>query len=109
MKARELYPNALILAHPECHHTVTELADYVGSTTGIMDYAIKSNNKQFVIATEKGVVDRLQRDYPEKEFVLIKENIICPSMKWHNLIDIYNPDTFIPFLIIWLGDLVLFL
>ena len=55
-----------------------------------MDFAKKSDNKQFVIATEKGVVDRLKRDYPEKEFILIKENIICPNMKWHNLIDIYN-------------------
>ena len=90
INARKLYPDALILAHPECHHTVTELADYVGSTTGIMEFAIKSDNKQFVIATEKGVVDRLKRDYPEKEFILIKESIICPSMKWHNLIDIYN-------------------
>lgn len=90
IKAREKYPKALVLAHPECHQTVTELADYVGSTTGIMDYAIKSSEKQFIIATEKGVVDRLQRDYPEKEFILIKENIICPNMKWHNLIDIYN-------------------
>lgn len=89
-EARSKYPNALILAHPECHQAVTELADYVGSTTGIMKYAIESDKKQFVIATEKGVVDRLKRDYPEKEFILIKENIICPNMKWHNLIDIYN-------------------
>lgn len=88
--ARKLYPNAKVLAHPECHQAVTKLADYVGSTTGIMKYAIESDCKQFVIATEKGVVDRLQRDYPEKEFILIKENIVCPNMKWHTLIDIYN-------------------
>ena len=55
-----------------------------------MKYAIESVKKQFIIATEKGVVDRLKRDYPEKEFILIKESIICPNMKWHNLIDIYN-------------------
>lgn len=89
-KAREKYPDALVLAHPECHQSVTALADYVGSTTGIMDFAIKSDKKQFIIATEKGVVDRLTRDYPEKQFILIKEDIICPNMKWHNLIDIYN-------------------
>lgn len=89
-KAREKYPDAPVLAHPECHQTVTKLADYVGSTTGIMKYAIESDKKQFIIATEKGVVDRLQRDYPDKEFILIKENIICPNMKWHTLIDIYN-------------------
>lgn len=89
-KARAEYPNALVLAHPECHQSVTKLADYVGSTTGIMKYAIESDKKQFIIATEKGVVDRLKRDYPDKEFILIKDNIICPNMKWHTLIDIYN-------------------
>lgn len=89
-EARRKYPDALILAHPECHMTVSEKADFVGSTTAIMNFAAKSDKKQFVIATEKGVVDRLKRDYPEKEFILIKDNIICPNMKWHNLIDIYN-------------------
>lgn len=89
-KARAEYPNALVLAHPECHQSVTKLADYVGSTTGIMKYAIESDKKQFIIATEKGVADRLKRDYPDKEFILIKDNIICPNMKWHTLTDIYN-------------------
>ena len=89
-KARAEYPNALVLVHPECHQSVTKLADYVGSTTGIMKYAIESDKKQFIIATEKGVVDRLKRDYPDKEFILIKDNIICPNMKWHTLTDIYN-------------------
>ncbi len=88
--ARAKYPNAEVLAHPECHQSVTKLADYVGSTTGIMKYAIESDKKQFIIATEKGVVDRLTRDYPEKEFILIKENIVCSNMKWHTLTDIYN-------------------
>ncbi|MCM1009639.1 MAG: quinolinate synthase NadA [Fusobacterium sp.] len=90
LAAREKYPNAKILAHPECHQSVTALADYVGSTTGIMNYAMRSDAKTFVIATEKGVVDRLKRDCPQKEFILIKDNIICPNMKWHTLADIYN-------------------
>lgn len=89
-EARKKYPNAKVLAHPECHQAVTQLADYVGSTTGIMNYAIKSDAAQFIIATEKGVVDRLKRDYPNKEFILIKDNIICPNMKWNTLEDIYN-------------------
>ena len=88
--AKMKYPNAQVLAHPECHQAVTELADFVGSTTGIMNYATKSTNKQFIIATEKGVVDRLKRDYPQKEFILIKDSIICPNMKWNTLDDIYN-------------------
>ena len=91
LEAREKYPNAKILAHPECHQEVVKLADYVGSTTGIMKYAIESDNKQFIIATEKGVVDRLKRDYPDKEFILIKDNIICHNIKWHTLQEIYDP------------------
>ena len=88
--AREKYPNALVLAHPECHKEVCLWADYVGSTTGIMKYAMESDKKQFVIATEKGVVDRLQRDCKDKEFILIKDNIVCPNMKRNSLEDIYN-------------------
>lgn len=88
--AREKYPNALVLAHPECHKEVCLKADYVGSTTGIMKYAMESDKKQFVIATEKGVVDRLQRDCKDKEFILIKDNIVCPNMKRNSLEDIYN-------------------
>lgn len=90
LEARKKYPEAKVLAHPECHKSVTDLADYVGSTTGIMKYAAESDKKQFIIATEKGVVDRLQRDFKDKEFILIKDNIICPNMKWHTLDDIYN-------------------
>ena len=88
--AREKYPNSLVLAHPECHKEVCLRADYVGSTTGIMKYAMESDKKQFVIATEKGVVDRLQRDCKDKEFILIKDNIVCPNMKRNSLEDIYN-------------------
>ena len=90
IEARKKYPKAVVLAHPECHTSVTELADYVGSTTGIIKHAENSNNNQFIIATEKGVVDRLRRDNKNKEFILIKENIVCPNMKWHTLDDIYN-------------------
>lgn len=87
---REKYPDALVLAHPECHKEVCLKADYVGSTTGIMKYAMESDNKQFIIATEKGVVDRLQRDCKDKEFILIKDSIVCPNMKRNSLEDIYN-------------------
>lgn len=90
IEMKKKYPNAEVLAHPECHKEVVKLADYVGSTTGIMKHAIESDKKQSIISTEKGVVDRLKRDYPEKEFILIKDNIICPNMKWHTLEDIYN-------------------
>lgn len=90
INARKKYPKAILLAHPECHNEVVKLADVVGSTAKIMKYASESNEKTFIIATEKGVVDRLKRDYPDKEFILIKENIICPNMKFNTLADILN-------------------
>ena len=90
LELKENYPSAKVLAHPECHREVTKLADYTGSTTGIMKYAIEHPDKQYIIATEKGVIDRLRRDYKDKEFIPVKENIICPNMKWHTLSDILN-------------------
>lgn len=87
---KKKYPDALVLVHPECHQSVTALADYVGSTTGIMKFAEQSDKKEFIIATEIGVVERLQRDLQDKEFVLVSEKAICPNMKWNHLEDIYN-------------------
>lgn len=87
---RAKYPEALVLAHPECHQEVTKMADYVGSTTGIMKFAADSDKKQFIISTELGVVERLQRDYPEKEFILVSPKAVCPNMKWNHLDDILN-------------------
>ena len=92
--ARKNYPNALILTHPECNQEVAKRSDFIGSTKEIMEYVVKSDKKQFVIATEKGVVDRLNRDSKRfnwnKEFILIDENIICPDMKKNTLEGIYN-------------------
>jgi len=88
--ARKKYPEALILTHPECHKEVAKLSDFVGSTKEIMDFAKTSDNKQFIIATESGVCERLKRDYPDKEFILINDKITCPNMKMNTLEDIYN-------------------
>lgn len=88
--ARKEFPDAVVLTHPECHKSVTDVSDFVGSTKEIMNYAKTSPAKRFIIATEKGVYDRLKRDLPEKEFRMVKDNIICPNMKWHTLEDIYN-------------------
>lgn len=89
-EARQKYPNAVIMAHPECHTTVSEAADFVGSTKEIMEYAKKSDKKEFVIVTEKGVVDRLQRDCADKKFILLNQKLICQNMKHNTLADIYN-------------------
>ena len=88
--ARKNYPNAKILTHPECHKNVCKLSDFVGSTSQIMKYAEKSSDSTFIIATEKGVAERLRRDFPQKTFILIREDLICPNMKCNTLEDIYN-------------------
>ena len=90
VKMKIMYKNAKILVHPECHQEVVKLADFVGSTTQIMQYCATANAKQFIIATEKGVVDRLKRDFPDKEFILASSKLVCHNMKWNTLEDILN-------------------
>ena len=87
---RRQYPNAKILIHPECKPEVSAMGDYVGSTSGIINYVKQSSENQFVIVTEKGVVDRLKRDYPQKEFILISDDMLCESMKLTTLEEILN-------------------
>ena len=88
LDARKKYPNAKVLIHPECQPSVSKLGDYIGSTSGIIDYVKNSSDKEFVIVTEKGVAERLQRDYPDKEFYLISERMLCESMKLTTLEEI---------------------
>lgn len=90
IKMKIMYKDAKILVHPECHQEVVKLADFTGSTTQIMQYCANSNNKSFIIATEKGVVDRLERDFPDKEFILASNKLVCHNMKWNTLEDILN-------------------
>ena len=89
-KMRILYPDAATLVHPECHQEVVKYADFVGSTTQIMQYCERSKKKTFLIGTEKGVVDRLSRDFPEKEFILISDRLVCHNMKYNTLEDILH-------------------
>ncbi len=85
-----VYRNALVIAHPECPEDFSSRADYVGSTSGIMNFVKNSNEKQFIVATEKGVIDRLKRDNPNKQFYYIHDvPSICQSMKLNTVLDIY--------------------
>ena len=90
LKQKQLNPNAKILVHPECTKAVTNMADYIGSTTGIMNYVKNSDEKEFVIVTEIGVVERLQRDYKDKKFIHISERAVCQSMKYIKLEDVLD-------------------
>ncbi len=90
LEQKKVYPDAEVLVHPECHKEVVKLADFVGSTTGIMKRAKESSAKTFIIVTELGVVERLERDFPDKKFVLVSPKAVCANMKWIHLKDILN-------------------
>ena len=88
--ARRRHPDALVLVHPECSEKVVELADYVGSTTQIMDFAKSSQNTEFIIGTENSIVQHLQFECPEKRFFALSKNCICHNMKATTLGDVYD-------------------
>lgn len=84
------HPDALVLVHPECRPEVTAEADYVGSTSGIMKYAMESDAKEFIIGTEMSITEHLQYACPEKEFYYLSKKILCPNMKMTTLMDVYK-------------------
>ncbi len=88
--AKKSHPNAELLVHPECIPAVSEQADYVGSTSGIMDYAVKSDKKEFIIGTETSIAEHLQYMCPDKRFYPLSKNLICPNMKATTLVDVLN-------------------
>lgn len=88
--AREKHPEAKVLVHPECRASVTEQADYAGSTTGIMNYAKESDCKEFIIGTESSIVQHLQFEGPDKKFYLLSDRCVCHNMKITTLYDVYN-------------------
>ncbi|MBN1328941.1 MAG: quinolinate synthase NadA [Candidatus Heimdallarchaeota archaeon] len=79
------FPESLVMAHPECNIEIQEIADYVGSTSGMLRFGKESDAKVIIVATEKGLVDRLNQDHPEKRFILAKSSAICRNMKKINL------------------------
>ena len=89
-KAQKAHPDALLLVHPECLPEVSELADYRGSTTGIMDYAKKSDAKEFIIGTENSIVQHLQFACPDKQFYPLSRDCVCHNMKLTTLGDVYQ-------------------
>jgi quinolinate synthase len=89
-KAKEAHPDAVVLVHPECRPEVVELADFVGSTRQIIDFAAASKEKKFIIGTEMGVLYSLKKGNPEKTFYLLSPGLICPNMKKTRLESVYN-------------------
>lgn len=85
LQAKEKWPDALVLVHPECRKEVVELADYAGSTAGIINYAKTSQHKKFIIGTELGVMCELHKQCPDKEFYPMSQKLICVNMKKNHL------------------------
>jgi quinolinate synthase len=90
LRAREIYPDALFICHPECSPEVVALADHVCSTTGMYDFCRESSARRFIIGTEAGILYRLKKENPDKEFILASPALICPNMKLTSLEDVLD-------------------
>ncbi|MFW9946713.1 MAG: quinolinate synthase NadA [Candidatus Odinarchaeota archaeon] len=84
---KKKYPNAKILVHPECIRAVRDFADFVGSTSQMYNRIKNSSSDEyeFIIGTEIGLLERMAQDFPDKKYYLAKEKLICYNMKKHNL------------------------
>lgn len=88
------YPQALIIAHPECEAPILELADFIGSTTALLKYAVNSDNQDFIVVTESGILHQMRKDAPHKNFIAAPSKGTCacndcPHMKLNTLEKIY--------------------
>lgn len=100
VKLKQQYPNAIVLAHPECKGPVLAIADVVGSTAVLLKHAIESDQQQFIVATEAGILHEMQRNCPDKEFIPVPPEVSegslgcscneCQYMKLNSLAKIYN-------------------
>lgn len=84
------HPDALVIAHPECEKPVLEKADFIGSTTALLNYSIQSKSKKFIVVTEAGILHQMQKASPEKVFIPSPPNANCacnecPYMKRNTL------------------------
>ena len=87
--AKEKFPDALLLVHPECNPSVIDLADEVLSTSGMLNFAKKTDKKKFLIGTEEGLIYRLKKENPGKEFYAAGTAKMCRNMKLTTLNDVY--------------------
>lgn len=89
LKLRHDYPDYEIMAHPECRPGVLELADYIGSTAQMMRRVAASDAKGAIVLTEEGIYDRLVVQNPNKEIIMLREEMLCSNMKKTDLESIY--------------------
>ncbi len=85
LEARDAYPEAKVVVHPECRPDVTVLADAVESTSGMIRFCREDDALEFIIGTEEGMIHRLSTDVPSKRFHLVSRAVVCPTMKMTTL------------------------
>jgi quinolinate synthase len=90
IEMKKNHPNALFLIHPEAPLEVLKLADFIGSTKGIVDFASNSPHNEFVIGTEEGILHSLKTKNPQKDFHLLSQGLSCFDMKLTRLEDVYQ-------------------
>lgn len=94
MQLKLEHPDAKLIAHPECKQPVLILADFIGSTSAMLDFTAKDSAKKFIVATETGIVHQMQKLSPEKEFIVVPSDETCscndcPYMKLNTLEKLY--------------------
>ncbi len=89
-KVRRIYPDAVVMVHPECPSSVQDAADFVVSTSGMLKEAKRSSSKEFIIGTEEGLIYRLKKENPQKEFYSLGASHICVDMKKITLNELYE-------------------
>lgn len=88
--ARAAHPDAVVMVHPECRPEVVKTADYVFSTGGMIRFARETAHKKIIVGTEMGLIYRLQKENPGKQFFLLAQGLVCPNMKYTNLEKVYK-------------------
>jgi quinolinate synthase len=94
VQLKHKHPEAILIAHPECEEPVLEMADFIGSTTALLNYVVKSNKKEFIVATETGILHEMAKRAPEKTLIPAPPNNNCacndcPHMKLNTLEKLY--------------------
>ncbi len=86
---KQQHPQALVMVHPECSGEMRKVSDFVGSTSKMCRYAKESDKTEFIVATEEGLLHRLRKENPQKQFYMAYEAAVCPNMKLTTLERLY--------------------
>jgi quinolinate synthase len=80
-RSRAVHPDAALVVHPECPPEIQDMADHITSTSGMLRFCRESNHREFIIGTEEGLLHRLKKENPDKQFYTISDDMICSNMK----------------------------